>query len=397
MRTVDVAERRARLARRHRIRPGDRAGSAEEAAAAMVCLHATDPATLVLSAVARAEGVTAEDVQRALHADRTLVKHLAMRRTLFAFPRGLMPLVHVGPSARVAGAEQRRVAKDVEKAGLHRDGERWLRRACAQAMEVLADGRARSMAEVRAEAPLLEGSITYGEGRAWGGQAPLGPRVLTVLSARGETVRAANDGAWTVSRPRWARMDRWLGPDWADGADQGAGEDPAAMAALVGAWLRAFGPGTEEDVRWWFGSTLTAVRRALRDVEAVQVDLGDTAGWLAPDDTDPVEPVDPWAALLPGLDPTTMGWKQRSWYLGDHAPDVFDGVGNAGPTAWWDGRIVGGWHQDPDGVVRLDLLEPVRPAGVRALEVEAERLTGWLDGLVLRWGFPSPLVRAATG
>lgn len=42
MRTIDVVERRARLARRHRLAPGHRAGDVEEAAERMVCLHAKE-------------------------------------------------------------------------------------------------------------------------------------------------------------------------------------------------------------------------------------------------------------------------------------------------------------------------------------------------------------------
>ena len=53
MRSFDVAERRARLARRHRLAPSDRAASVEEAARSLVCLHATDPATVYLSARSR--------------------------------------------------------------------------------------------------------------------------------------------------------------------------------------------------------------------------------------------------------------------------------------------------------------------------------------------------------
>ena len=53
----------------------------------MVCLQGTDPATIFLSAFARVDGLTIEDCERAFYADRSLVKHLAMRRTLFVFPR----------------------------------------------------------------------------------------------------------------------------------------------------------------------------------------------------------------------------------------------------------------------------------------------------------------------
>ena len=73
-------------------------------------------------------------------------------------------------------------------------------------------------------------------------------------------------------------------------------------------------------------------------------------------------------ALLPPLDPTTMGWFERDWYLGPHKPQLFDTAGNAGPTAWWDGRIVGGWHQAESGEVELQLLEDVGADGRAAIE-----------------------------
>src|SRR5919112_119833 len=129
VRKVQIAERRARLARRHRLASGSRADPVVEAARAVVGLHATDPATVYLSAWARVDGMALQDLDRALYTERSLVKHLAMRRTLFVFPRDMLAVVQAGASARVAAAERRRLARDVEKAGLHRDGERWLERA----------------------------------------------------------------------------------------------------------------------------------------------------------------------------------------------------------------------------------------------------------------------------
>src|SRR5918999_2359248 len=116
---MGVAERRARLACRHRLAPGGRAGGAVEAARSVVCLHGTDPATVYLSAWARVEEMTVDDMDRALYAERSLVKHLAMRRTLFVFPRDTMGDAQAGASERVEGAERRRVIRDVERAGLH--------------------------------------------------------------------------------------------------------------------------------------------------------------------------------------------------------------------------------------------------------------------------------------
>ena len=73
-------------------------------------------------------------------------------------------------------------------------------------------------------------------------------------------------------------------------------------------WLRAFGPATVTEIKLWFGNTLTRARQALRDLDAVEVDLDGTPGVVLPDDLE-VEPyAEPWCALLPGLDITTIGW-----------------------------------------------------------------------------------------
>ena len=89
-----------------------------------------------------------------------------------------------------------------------------------------------------------------------------------------------------------------------------------------------------------------------------------------------------------------MGWKARGFYLGEHAARLFDVNGNAGPTAWWDGRVVGGWTQDPDGVVRVVPCEELGADARAALDDVAARLTGWLAGAVVRTIYQSPLVRA---
>ena len=99
---------------------------------------------------------------------------------------------------------------------------------------------------------------------------------------------------------------------------------------------------------------------------------GDIAAWLAADDLDAVRGSPKWVALLPGLDPTTMGWKDRSWYLeAGVASRIVDRNGNAGPTIWVDGRVVGSWVQRKDGTIALGWLTDVPP--VRRAQVEATR------------------------
>ena len=389
MRTVDIAERRARLARRHLLSPAHRAGDVLSCTDALVCLHATDIATTYLALWARVGGVTVADIDKAMYADRSLVKHLCMRRTLFVFRSELFGVVQAAASDRVADQETRRLAKEVEKAGLFEDGGAWLAAASAAALEGLDTLGEATSTELRAAVPLLEGSIEYAPDKTWGGRISVGPRVLNCLSAQGEVVRATNRGPWHLSRPSWARTSTWLGCTPAQVPER------EARAELVGRWLRAFGPATLTDLKWWLGSTITAARAALADVGAVEVDVeGVGPGWLLPDDLEVEKPVEPWAALLPALDPSTMGWSERDWYLGGHKAQIFDSTGNGGMTAWWDGRIVGGWNQRPDGEVYLQLLEDVGSKGRAALDAEAARLTGWLEGVNLAPRFPSPLSRS---
>jgi len=387
VRTVGVVERRARLARRHGIHPGLRLPDAESATRAMTVLHSTEPATVYLSLHARVDGLTVADVDKALYADRSLVKQLAMRRTLFVFPRDLLPAAWGSAAARVARTEWARVTKDVVAAGIATDGDAWLQTATDAVVEALRFGPL-GTAELRERLPQIEGTVIISPGKKWGGAVQMAPRVLTQLGAQGRIVRGDNAGHWRISRPAWTSMEDWLGERPAP-LDERAG-----YAELVRRWLWTFGPGTTSDVQWWLGSTKGAAVRALEDLDAVPVDLDGATGWLLPDDVDEVAPIEPWAALLPVLDPTVMGWKERDFLLGPHGPELFDRNGNAGTTAWWDGRVVGCWVQDDAGVVLLRLLEEVPDEARGALQAEADRLTDWLGGQRVSTVYSSAAMKA---
>jgi hypothetical protein len=383
MRSFTVSERRARLARRHFL--GSKASSIEGAVEDLIGLHTTDPATPYLSLWARLPGFVVADLDAEVYERRTLVKHLAMRRTLWTVRAADLPYIQAAASDRVADNERRRLVADAVKADLTTDGEKWLDAACEAVLRHLAEHGATSAKELRAALPELAGTYDYAPGKRWGGETPLAPRILTVLSVRGDIVRGPNDSAWTVSRPRWVPV-----ADWLPAASQAA-EPETARAELVRRWLRAFGPATVNDIKWWFGNTLTWARHALHDIDAVEVDLDGTPGFALPDDLEVEPDVEPWAALLPGLDVTTMGWSDRDWYVGEHRSQVFDRNGNGGTTAWWNGRIVGGWGQDADGRVDVLLVEDVGRDTKRALQRQADELTEWLGGVRVSPRFPSPL------
>jgi hypothetical protein len=308
VRHIGDDQRRHRLARRHAIVPGLRAPDVVAATRAMTVLHATEPATVHLSLFARVDGLRVADVETALQDDRELVKQLAMRRTLFVFPRDLLPAAWGSASARVAAIEWKRVAKDVVAAGLTDDGDAWLRAACEAVRARLAtEPGGLSAQQLREGVPEISGTVSVSPGTTWGGDVPIGPRVLTQLGCRAEIVRGRNAGHWRVSRPLWTLMS-----DWLDEVPEPWPEDKG-YAELARRWLGTFGPGTTKDLRWWLGATVTAARRALAEVGAVEVSLdGGATGWVLPEDVDDAAPVEPWAARRCCRCSTRRRWAGRN-------------------------------------------------------------------------------------
>jgi Winged helix DNA-binding domain len=387
---MGVEERRARLAVRHQVAPGARGVSVVEAARSVACLHATDPTTVYLSAWARTNSLTIDAVDQALYEDRVLVRMLAMRRTMFVVPVEDAPILHAAASSGVARTERKRNEQLVGMLGV-KDVDAWLRKAEVATLEALERLGEATAQELAAEVPALREKVRINVGKRYEGSIGMSSRVLLLLALEGKVVRGRPRGTWISSQYRWAPMIRWLG--------RPLPELPTAEAQteLVGRWLSRFGPGIEEDIRWWTGWTARAVRAALASVEAVEVDLGEHIGYVLPDDLEPTPAPEPWVALLPSLDATTMGWKGRDWYLGGHKDALFDLSGNAGPTIWVDGRIVGGWAIHPEGDVVMKLLEDVGREASESIDAEAARLTGWLKAARVVPRFPTPLYRELVG
>ncbi|HEX3921464.1 MAG TPA: crosslink repair DNA glycosylase YcaQ family protein, partial [Streptosporangiaceae bacterium] len=65
------------------------------------------------------------------------------------------------------------------------------------------------------------------------------------------------------------------------------------------------------------------------------------------------------------------------------ASRLFDRTGNVGPTVWWNGRIVGGWAQDPDGQIVCRFLEDAGSDAAAAAQAAADRLATLLGGVRL--------------
>jgi hypothetical protein len=355
-----------------------------------VCLHATDPSTVYLSAWARLIEPSIAAVDRALYEDRALIRMLAMRRTVFVVPVEDAPILHAAASLAVARTERRRTEELIALLGIDDPGG-WLRQAEADTLAALEQRGEATAQELAADVPALRRKVRVNVGKRYEGDIGISSRVLLLLAVDGKIVRARPRGTWVSSQFRWAPMERWLG-----------GSPPQlpveeAQAELVRRWLARFGPGTEGDIRWWTGWTFREVRAALARIGAVTVDIDGRQGLLLADDLEPVAAPEPWVALLPPLDPTTMGWQERHWYLGDHRRALFDSSGNAGPTIWVDGRIVGGWAIRRSGEVVWRLLEEVGRESADAIELEAARLTAWLESVAVVPRWPTPLQKELVG
>ncbi len=389
VRRIDADERRARIARRHHLATGARAAGPAEVAADLVGLHATDPASVYLAIVARTvpgdPGAEPDAIGRSLYDERSIVRMLGMRRTMFVEPLELVPVVHAA-CARANGAQQRRATLQlIAGAGISDDPGRWLADVEAEALGALARLGEATATEIAREVPRFRHQIPVGEGKTWQGTIGVSTRVLFGLAADGRIVRGRPRGSWISSQYRWVTTESWL--------TGGVAELPteSARVELIRRWLRAFGPGTVADIRWWTGWTVAEARRALGELGAVEVELDAGTGFVLPDDLELTADPGPWVALLPALDSTVMGWTGRDWYLGEHRSMLFDTNGNAGPTIWSDGRVVGGWAQRPGGEIVVRLLEDVGAARRTAVEAEADRLGRWLGPVRITPRFRTPL------
>ncbi|PZT80433.1 MULTISPECIES: winged helix DNA-binding domain-containing protein [unclassified Streptomyces] len=386
MQRISDEQRRIRIGRRHLLTPEARASSPVDVADALVALHATDAATVFLSVCARLAEPGVAAVERCLYEDVSLVRMLSLRNTLFVVSEETAPHVEAANARAVAAKERRTLLKHLREDGNGLD-ERWLDEAERSALAFLDRSGPVSGSELAAGVAALRTKITVFPGKKQETVQEVATRVIRVLAAEGRIRRDRPRGSWTSSQFRWAPA-----------LPRPVEETAPAQAELALRWLRAYGPGTEGDLKWWTGWGTREVRTALAAAGAVEVRLEDGAvAWVAPGDTEPEPAPAPWAALLPALDPSGMGWADRAFHLpAEHRAALFDRSGNIGPTVWWNGRIVGGWAQRGDGEPVWRLLTDPGAEATSAIETEASRLASWVGDARVTPRFRTPLERELT-
>ena len=383
-----VEQRRARLVGRHLL---DGSGSsAAGAARAVVALHASDPASVYLSALARARDLSLDDVATEMYDDRSLVRLMAMRRTLFVVPLERAPVVHHAVSLDVAATIRKRLVQQLRTLPtdppLPDDPEAldaWLRDVEAGVTRAAQELGSASGAQLGRAEPRMRTAILPSTDKAYDVRRTVTTQILTLMGADGHLVRSRPMGSWTSRQHTWEPATNV----WPDGIPE-IGRDEA-RDRLVEDYLRAFGPVTEADIAWWTGWSLGVTRKALARLETAEVQ----SGLVMADDTGPVAVPEPSAALLPALDPTPMGWKERDWFLPADRTSLYDRMGNIGPTIWWAGEVVGAWATRPDGSIATQLLCDRGQEARRAVAGVAEQLHERLDDAVVTPSFPTPLAK----
>lgn len=395
-RLVDVARRRALLVERQLLDSTGRAGrSVDDVAGALGLLHSTDPSVPYLSLHARSD-VAVGDVAAALYDERSLVRITTLRRTVFAMPRDVAAYAVGSFNPELVTKLRRQLILWLQSSSdVDGDANAFLADLEHQVVEALASTGPATGSQLADTIPGLRVQFDPAPGKDYSKPMRITSRLLELLAAECRIVRGPPTGDLTSGAWTWAAMD-----DWITGGLPAI--DPVqALTGLVERYLAAFGPATLTDITWWTGIPKTRVRRSLQGLGAVEVALEgcDEPGWLLPGDDLEVAATDgPPVALLPGLDPTTMGWKQRSWYVDDApAAGLFDRTGNAGPTVWVDGRAVGAWTQRSDGTVAIETLVDVGADTLGALDTEAERIAAWLGDVRVKWRYPTPLSRRLAG
>ncbi|MHB1134448.1 MAG: winged helix DNA-binding domain-containing protein [Chloroflexota bacterium] len=381
---MNVDQVNAYVAAKQHLWPRCQTDDALRTTRAIVALHASAAPSPYLSLRARMAGFRRADLEEALYERRQLARVLCMRQTLHVVASDEYQFFHAAYAARFAALEQRRGEETVVQAGLCPPEE---------AADLLARLRERVVAAVEREGPLtvaqlaaripeLAARLRLAVGRAYEAEVSAGSRLVPGLCTLGALVRTRPRGGWRGNLYAYARL-----ADWLPALRLEATTAPEARAWLLRRYLGAFGPARLEDAQWWTGLPKGEITRALRQLgDAVARvgldDLGDDflvlaaeepglAGWRPPEQ--------PQAFLLPALDPYVMGYRDRARFLrSEYQTRVFDGAGNARPTVWLHGRIVGTWLNRAGTAPRIDLLEPLEGAAAEAVRREEERLIAFL-------------------
>ena len=404
MNTLPVSLVNDYLAHKQHLLPTSHSRDVVKVVRDIVALHATSATGPYLSLWARVPGFQRQTLQDALYERRELVRVLCMRTTLHVVPSDELRNFHQADARRRRSAEQRDAENLLVLARIceQEQARTTLKKLHRRVLAVLTEQGPSTVQEISQAVPALQSKIRYSAGKAYEGEFSLGSRLVPGMCALGLLVRTRPRGsppAWRSNLYEYAALADWL-PD----VDLDSVTPLQAQAWLVQRYLSAFGPATADDIQWWTGFSKSETIKALSALESSVVTvalagLGDEHLMLA-DDARRLRhfapPRVPYVFLLPALDPYIMGYQDRSRSLRvtpENRDKIFDRAGNAMPTVWANGQVVGAWGQRKDGSVAYGLFESVSDDALALLAHEARRLESFLEGEFLALSTSTPFTR----
>ncbi len=315
-------------------------------AARLLAIQGQDPRGARLAIRARATGLSAADVDRALTQDRSLLITWLNRGTLHLVRSEDYPWLHALTTPSLFTANARRLALE----GLSTD-------AADRAVAVVE----RSLAE---EGPLTR--LELDERIAAAGVPAKGQALVHLLMRtclRGLAVR----GPMIGGQQAYALVRDWIG------AAEPVNRD-SALAELARRYLAGHGPAGERDLAKWAGLPLRDARAALKAIASELDERTDGLVDLArrPPAADPPPP-----RLLGSYDPLLLGWTSRRPLLGAHEA-VITVNGLFRPFALVRGRAAATWSM-PGGEVVVEPFGRLSRSDAAALRTEAADVVRFLD------------------
>lgn len=313
---------------------GDGLASVMDAVVATAGIYSTAP-TCYLSCAARVRKFRVKDLDTELYDKRSIVRHRSVRGMAYIEPVDLMPALFACTGGETREKTLKRVSKWTE----------------------LSEPEVLALADRIEEAIAGKPPMTVPEIRKELGDIPGNKQALqmtvALLGRYGRIVRAKARGTWRSDLYPYARWSEWLS------APVEEMEPAPARAEVARRYLRAFGPATADDLKWWSGWTKRDTVAALADLgdEAAEVSVAGTASWAPADELDTLAATDPEAGngirLLPVWDSYFMGYatsaaRRARQVRPEDYPRVYDKAGNQTSTVIWNGVAAGVWELDAD-------------------------------------------------
>ncbi len=290
-----------------------------------VCgIHAQLMSAAELSIWARVEGVTPDDVRKALWEQRVLVKTWCMRGTLHLLPASEYPIY-------LAALKTRQAYRSKAWLKFYRLTLEQIEGIISEVHNAL-DTRLLTRQQLAAEVGKKMGPRVKRElGSGWGS-------LLKPSAFQGNLIFGPSQGQNTV----FVRPDQWVGK-W----DEVDSEE--ALKQLFRRYLRAYGPATHEDFPRWWGTLPGRARRILKSIsdELKEVEAEGRRGWILATDASHIRSSQHHSVrLLPHFDCYLIGcYPRESLVAPRFQARVYRPQAWVSPVVLVDGVAAGVWEQ----------------------------------------------------